>query len=175
VLQTTKYAASGSEGSCYSNTHIYTTPSPSPSLKKGYKILWPLPQLDTPLLERAAEMEINSCRFISRLSLQFSIFSSLLFLLFPSSLMILRVMFLNLFLEMAALRKPRSYQQFRSFRFTAYFSCLKSSLGYDYNVHWHRLLPVVRLHLFGPKRDEWQEGGENCIMRSFVICTLRQV
>jgi hypothetical protein len=22
---------------------------------------------------------------------------------------------------------------------------------------------------------EWREGGENCIMRSFMICTLRQV
>jgi hypothetical protein len=29
--------------------------------------------------------------------------------------------------------------------------------------------------VFGPKRDEVAEGGENFIMRSFVICTLRQV
>jgi hypothetical protein len=29
-------------------------------------------------------------------------------------------------------------------------------------------------HIFGPKRDEVREDGENCIMRSFVICTLRQ-
>jgi hypothetical protein len=36
----------------------------------------------------------------------------------------------------------------------------------------------VLRRIFGPKRDEvmgeW-ENGENCIMRSFVICTLRQV
>jgi hypothetical protein len=29
--------------------------------------------------------------------------------------------------------------------------------------------------IFGPKRDEVKEAGANCIMRSFVICTLRQV
>jgi hypothetical protein len=29
--------------------------------------------------------------------------------------------------------------------------------------------------IFGPKRDKGRENGENCIMRSFVICTLRQV
>jgi hypothetical protein len=28
---------------------------------------------------------------------------------------------------------------------------------------------------FGPKRDEVTGGGENCITRSFVIYTLRQV
>jgi hypothetical protein len=34
----------------------------------------------------------------------------------------------------------------------------------------------VLRRIFGPKRDEVSEkGGENCIMRSFVICTLRQV
>jgi hypothetical protein len=27
----------------------------------------------------------------------------------------------------------------------------------------------------GPKRDEVTEGAENCITRSFVICTPRQV
>jgi hypothetical protein len=27
----------------------------------------------------------------------------------------------------------------------------------------------------GPKRDEVTENGENCIMKSFMICTLRQV
>jgi hypothetical protein len=31
----------------------------------------------------------------------------------------------------------------------------------------------VLRRIFGPKRDE--VTGENCIMRSFVICTLRQV
>jgi hypothetical protein len=33
----------------------------------------------------------------------------------------------------------------------------------------------VLRRIFGPKRDEERENGENCIMRSFVICTLRQV
>jgi hypothetical protein len=33
----------------------------------------------------------------------------------------------------------------------------------------------VLRRIFGPKRDEVREGGENCIMRSFVICILRQV
>jgi hypothetical protein len=31
----------------------------------------------------------------------------------------------------------------------------------------------VLRRISGPKRDE--ENGENCITRSFVICTLRQV
>jgi hypothetical protein len=31
----------------------------------------------------------------------------------------------------------------------------------------------VLRRIFGPKRDE--VTGENCIMRSFVICALRQV
>jgi hypothetical protein len=29
--------------------------------------------------------------------------------------------------------------------------------------------------IFGPKRDEVTGEGENCIMRSFVICTLHEV
>jgi hypothetical protein len=28
--------------------------------------------------------------------------------------------------------------------------------------------------IFGPKGEEVMEGGENCIMRSFMICTLDQ-
>jgi hypothetical protein len=28
---------------------------------------------------------------------------------------------------------------------------------------------------FGAKRDEGQENGENCIKKSFMFCTLRQV
>jgi hypothetical protein len=31
------------------------------------------------------------------------------------------------------------------------------------------------LRIFGPKRDGVMGGGENCITRSFIICTLRQV
>jgi hypothetical protein len=33
----------------------------------------------------------------------------------------------------------------------------------------------VLRRIFGPRRDERRENGENFIMRSFVICTLRQV
>jgi hypothetical protein len=33
----------------------------------------------------------------------------------------------------------------------------------------------VLRRIFGPKRDVVREGGERCIMRSFVICTPRQV
>jgi hypothetical protein len=33
----------------------------------------------------------------------------------------------------------------------------------------------VPRRIFGPKRDEVTGEKENCIMRSFVICTLRQV
>jgi hypothetical protein len=33
----------------------------------------------------------------------------------------------------------------------------------------------VLRRIFGPKRDEVTEDGENCIMRSFVICTLGRV
>jgi hypothetical protein len=29
--------------------------------------------------------------------------------------------------------------------------------------------------IFGPKRDEVTEVGENCIKRRFITCTLRQV
>jgi hypothetical protein len=32
----------------------------------------------------------------------------------------------------------------------------------------------VLRRIFGPKRDEVTKNGENCIMKSFVICTLRQ-
>jgi hypothetical protein len=31
----------------------------------------------------------------------------------------------------------------------------------------------VLRRIFGLKRVRWWEGGENCITRSFVICTLR--
>jgi hypothetical protein len=33
----------------------------------------------------------------------------------------------------------------------------------------------VLRRIFGPKRERERENGENCITRSFVICTLRQV
>jgi hypothetical protein len=33
----------------------------------------------------------------------------------------------------------------------------------------------VLRRIFGPKRDEMMKGGENCIMRSFMICALRYV
>jgi uncharacterized protein (UPF0332 family) len=33
----------------------------------------------------------------------------------------------------------------------------------------------VLKRIFGPKRNEVMGGGENCITRSFVICTLPQV
>jgi hypothetical protein len=33
----------------------------------------------------------------------------------------------------------------------------------------------VLRRIFGSKRNEVAENGENCIMRSFVICTLDQV
>jgi hypothetical protein len=33
----------------------------------------------------------------------------------------------------------------------------------------------VLRRIFGPKRDEVTGGWRNCIMRSFVICTLCQV
>jgi hypothetical protein len=33
----------------------------------------------------------------------------------------------------------------------------------------------VLRRIFGPKRDERQEVGENCIMRNFRTCTLLQV
>jgi hypothetical protein len=33
----------------------------------------------------------------------------------------------------------------------------------------------VLRRIFGPKRDEVTVNGENCITKSFMICTLRQV
>jgi hypothetical protein len=33
----------------------------------------------------------------------------------------------------------------------------------------------VLRRIFGPKRDEVQEVGESCIMRSFITCILCQV
>jgi hypothetical protein len=33
----------------------------------------------------------------------------------------------------------------------------------------------VLRRIFGPKRDGVAGGGERCIMRSFIICTLHQV
>jgi hypothetical protein len=46
---------------------------------------------------------------------------------------------------------------------------------------WHEGRNVLRVftnrmlrRIFGPKRDR-VESGENCITRSFMICTVRQV
>jgi hypothetical protein len=33
---------------------------------------------------------------------------------------------------------------------------------------------VIR-RIFEPKRDEVKEGGENCIMRSCMVCTFHQI
>jgi hypothetical protein len=33
----------------------------------------------------------------------------------------------------------------------------------------------VLRRIFGPKRDEETDVGENCIMRNFISCTLLQV
>jgi hypothetical protein len=33
---------------------------------------------------------------------------------------------------------------------------------------------MVLGRIFGPKRDEVTEGGENCVMNSSLICTLHQ-
>jgi hypothetical protein len=33
----------------------------------------------------------------------------------------------------------------------------------------------VLRRIFGPKRDEVTGDGENCIMRSFITCTYRQL
>jgi hypothetical protein len=33
----------------------------------------------------------------------------------------------------------------------------------------------VLRRIFEPRRNEITEGGENCIMRSFIACTLHQV
>jgi hypothetical protein len=33
----------------------------------------------------------------------------------------------------------------------------------------------VLRRISGPKTDELAEGGENCITRSFMICTLRHI
>jgi hypothetical protein len=33
----------------------------------------------------------------------------------------------------------------------------------------------VLRRIFGPKRDEVTGSGENCIRRSFITCTLRQL
>jgi hypothetical protein len=29
--------------------------------------------------------------------------------------------------------------------------------------------------IFGPKRRKWPEAGENCIVRSFITCTLQEL
>jgi hypothetical protein len=55
-----------------------------------------------------------------------------------------------------------NYTSLRPIKF-CYFVCL--SMIYE---------RVLR-RIFGPKRDEVTGGGENCIMRSFICCTLRQV
>jgi hypothetical protein len=36
---------------------------------------------------------------------------------------------------------------------------------------WNRVLRGI----FGPKRNKMTEVGENCIMKSFITCTLLQV
>jgi hypothetical protein len=41
----------------------------------------------------------------------------------------------------------------------------------DFRVFENRVLRRI----FGPKRDEVRKVGENCIMRSFITCTLLQV
>jgi hypothetical protein len=33
----------------------------------------------------------------------------------------------------------------------------------------------VLRRIFGPKRDEVTGGGGNCIMRSFITCTIHQL
>jgi hypothetical protein len=33
----------------------------------------------------------------------------------------------------------------------------------------------VLRRIFGPERGDVREVGENCLMRSFIICTLRQI
>jgi hypothetical protein len=33
----------------------------------------------------------------------------------------------------------------------------------------------VLMRIFGPKREKWREAGEDCIMRSFIACKLRQI
>jgi hypothetical protein len=32
----------------------------------------------------------------------------------------------------------------------------------------------VLKRIFGTEREKWQVAGEDCIMRSFIICTLHQ-
>jgi hypothetical protein len=41
--------------------------------------------------------------------------------------------------------------------------------------HTYRLRLWVLRRIFGLKRDEVMEGQDNCIKKSFMICTLRQV
>jgi hypothetical protein len=33
----------------------------------------------------------------------------------------------------------------------------------------------VLRRIFGPKKGNWREAGEDCIMRSFITCTLHNV
>jgi hypothetical protein len=33
----------------------------------------------------------------------------------------------------------------------------------------------VLRRIFGHRRGKWREAGEDCIMRSFIICTLHQL
>jgi hypothetical protein len=33
----------------------------------------------------------------------------------------------------------------------------------------------VLRRIYGPKKGGVREGGENCITRNFIVCTLRQV
>jgi hypothetical protein len=52
------------------------------------------------------------------------------------------------------------------------------TLSLPLRVEQHRLRMFVNRvlrRIFGRKRDEMMRVGENCIMRSFVICTLGQV
>jgi len=41
----------------------------------------------------------------------------------------------------------------------------------------HRLRVFLKwlLGVFGPKREAEREAGEDCVMRSFMTCTLRHV
>jgi hypothetical protein len=48
---------------------------------------------------------------------------------------------------------------------------LTLSEEYRLRVFENRVLRTI----FGPKRDEVIGGGENCIIRSFITCTLLQL
>jgi hypothetical protein len=62
-----------------------------------------------------------------------------------------------------------------SVQFTYHNSCV--SLNIHHKKVKGKAVPVLMVlgRIFGPKRKKWQEAGEDCMMRSFIICTLRQV